>query len=248
MKKNSVGKQLRNYIATLNKINLTCNPYAMSLKGRSDYPDVVSYVSFCAICANAENTNFDKESMDAISVYQRSIYVHSSMVVLQIFVDTYKILNLREKMDIINALDEALLKKMRECKDISDIISVLRNETNISLIAEAARFSDEPVYDKVLQMKALEESDVEFLMGLFPIFEEEYNNYNVEVNEAFMARQIRKWPGQFNGDVEKAYEDAAHFLDQYSILNNSLYERIAEQTNHEVTDDTEAMLRKFIIL
>lgn len=249
MKKNDTyGKILRKFIENQNKVNFAINPYVTALKSRSDYPDVITYLIFEALCNDATIKNFDEEAMDNDSINDRAHYLTANMAILAVFVNAYRILNLREKMDIINALDEALLAEMRAVKDLNDIIRVLKRDANISLIAEAVRFSDLSIYDKVLQMKALEESDVDFLMGIFPLFEDEYNHYNVEVNEAFMARQIKKWPAQFNGDVEKAYEDAARFLDKYShYINKGLYERLVERTNcDEASDDMETMLKKFI--
>lgn len=250
MKKGAVetyGKILRRYVLFQNELNKMSNPTMSKYRGRNDFDEINSFNTLRGLgrisLGQEKLTSFGYSPVDsdlAIAI--------STMVIMELFVDMYKILNLREKLDIINDIDANLLIKMRETKDFEKIVFLLLDEANGPIILQALNFSEISIYDKVLQMKALDSKDVSLLMELFPLFESEYNAYNIEVNEDFMAREIKKWPDIFDGNVEKAYEDAAAFLDQYSVINANLYDRIAEMTNLSNVDGTEAMLRKFMEL
>lgn len=241
------GKVLRNFVLFQNKLNKAANPDAIQYQNLDDYEEIVALKTLRAFSQFASSKGL-LFSFGRVPLDEGTIKVLSTIVVMELFVDVYKVLNLREKLHIINAFDETLLKKMRETKDFDKIVSFLFDESNGLNILYALNFSELSVYDKVLQTKALDDDDIALLTEMFPLFQGEYDAYNVLVDENFMAREITKWPAQFNGDVDKAYADAAAFLDQYSIINASLYEKIADMTEFNHKKDTQAMLRKFMEL
>lgn len=223
------GKIIRTYVILENMYNAKYNEDTFKWRGKSDYLDLLS---FNAVRAHAVHA-------------QESDIVLSTMVVLEVFVEVYKILNLREKLDIIDDIDAHLLEEMRKVEQFEDIVNVLCRKANISLIGDAVEFDNLSAFDKVLQTKALDENDLAILRRIFPLFEGEYEHYNVEVDEDFMIRQIGKWQTGCNDDIEKSYEEAANFLEQYSLINNSLYERIRQDTGCIESSDRKDMLKKF---
>ncbi len=239
------GKILRKFINFQNSMNARVLSCENEWRNSRDYQEVFNFKTINAFLVFA-NKEIDETSIDDYSVTIRQYKVETILALLEVFSGMYRILNLRGKLGIINALDESLLAKMRKCKGIEDIAKILSHESVAPIMLDAVNFSDLSIYDKVLQIKALDEEDLAFLRGIYPLFEGEYEAYNVEVDEAFMIRQMRKWKDIWKNNPEKCYDDAAKFLDQYTILNNSLYKSLVNKTGHATLNDTKGMLKKLI--
>ncbi|MCX4364835.1 MAG: hypothetical protein OSJ70_03585 [Bacilli bacterium] len=240
------GKILRKFINYQNYTNAVVNNCVAEWQSRRDYQEALNFKTVNALSIFACNNDYNEEGLDDRSVDRRGFKLTAMCCTLEMYVDMYRVLNLREKLDIINDLDAHILEELRKCKSIEDIRKIFSHESLSSLMVEALNFSDLSVYDKVLQTKALDEEDIAKLKEMFPLFEGEYDSYNVEVNEAFMIREMQKWKDIWPNDPEKSYEDAANFLDQYSILNNSLYISLSEKTGYAKLGDTKGMLKKLI--
>lgn len=249
------SRVFRNCVIYQNELNAKLNPITSGWNTRSDYQELLTYNTVRAMHVVASKDVADENDMDNISLDCRSHKIMTMMCLLSLFVDMYKILNLREKLDIINDIDAKLLDKMRNASKIDEIYAILLDAANVPLMTQALGFSDLSIYDKILQIKALDDKDLEILKDIFPVFDSlsedkeyqgEYTAYNIEVDEAFMIRQMKKRTGPWKDNPEKCYEDAANFLDQYSILNNSLYKQISETTGYTKLGDTKGMLKKLI--
>lgn len=255
------SRVLRDFIIEQNKVNAKFNPLTAGWNIRSDYQELMTYNTVRAMYKLSTENFVDEKVMDNFSMECRCSEIMPTMCLLSLFVDMYKILNLREKLDIINDIDAILLDKMRNASEnggFDVICDILLDAANMPLMVQALGFSDLSIYDKILQIKALDDKDLEVIRRIFPLFEDlsndeenvkyqgEYDAYNVEVDENFMIRQMKKRSGPWKDNPEKCYEDAANFLDQYSILNNSLYKQISKTTGHTNLDDTKGMLKKLI--
>lgn len=254
----SYSEILRKYINDQIYLNSKTNPTTFGWKVRDDYKELLAYNTIKAMQAVSTTNQISDTAMDSYSETMRLNKLMMTMGLLTVYVDMYKILNLREKLDIINSLDASLLEKMRNAKDFSSIYAILLNPANLALVVQALNFSNLSIYDKVLQIKALDEEDLAFIEKIFEpfgisfgegtdkLYQSEYEAYNVEVDEAFMIRQMKKWKDTWKNNPEKSYEDAANFLDQYTILNNSLYKSLVSKTGHTKLNDTKGMLKKLI--
>ncbi|MDE6141921.1 MAG: hypothetical protein K2G03_04900 [Bacilli bacterium] len=240
------GKIIRNFINFQICVNANYNNCINEWRTRRDYQEVLAYKAIQAFSAAALYDKVNLESMDEVSMEERKNKLMSVWAILEVYVDMYKILNLREKLGVINDIDAHLLEILRECMSVDDVVKTIMHEALAPLMREAINFSGISIYDKVLQTKALDDEDIAKLKSMFPLFEGEYEAYNVVVDEAFMIRQMSKRTGPWKDNVEKCYDDAANFLDQYSILNNSLYLSISEKTGCSELNDTKGMLIKLI--
>lgn len=254
----SYSEILRKYVNDQIKLNAQSNSAIAGWKVRDDYKELLTYNTLKALHAVATSEQISETGLDYFSETMRLNKMLMAMSLLTVFVDMYKILNLREKLDIINELDASLLEKMRNAEELDQIYKIILNASNLPLVTQALDFSNLSIYDKVLQIKALDEDDLAFIRRAFEPFEisfgegedkmyqSEYEAYNVEVDEAFMIRQIQKWKDTWKNNPEKSYEDAAKFLDQYTILNNALYKDLVDKTGYTEANDTKGMLKKLI--
>lgn len=78
-------------------------------------------------------------------------------------------------------------------------------------IESSCNFANAAAYEKIALLSSLDDNDIETLESFNPFFKEEYDHYNVTLDEEFFIRQISKWE---NGkkDLNVALEKTAEFI------------------------------------
>ncbi len=125
-----------------------------------------------------------------------------------------------------------------------DLFELLGNSTALSNIAfsfvdprvhpvyeKAMEFDSLSAYKKVLYTKALSEKDVAKLCSFNPFFIEEYVHFNVDVNETFLLRQMKKWMKSFD-DFDKTLKETTSFIEQYQHIDTTLLKDLEEKYGH----------------
>ncbi|MCH5166664.1 MAG: hypothetical protein J1F35_02105 [Erysipelotrichales bacterium] len=126
--------------------------------------------------------------------------------------DLYLKLNRESALDIISDSDRVFFKQILRAIEKNDFSLLLTNRMTINKFLDATfEFMDASAFLKVEMFKCLDEDDLELLSSFNPFFMDEYNTYNVEINQHFMIRQITKWINRFK-DEERAINEAAKFL------------------------------------
>ena len=131
-----------------------------------------------------------------------------SVLVLDLFLK----LNRENELDIISEKDKKLFNQIVSAMKRNDFNLLITNRMTINAFLDATlEFMDAPAYLKVEMFKALDFEDIELIKNFNPFFSEEYEKYNVDIDQRFMVRQITKW---INGkkDEELAINEAARFL------------------------------------
>lgn len=109
-----------------------------------------------------------------------------------------------EKSKLLNMIVNAIEK--------NDTNLLLGNPKYISQFIEATcNFYEATAYEKIALLSSLDENDMKTLEKFNPFFKDEYDHYNVTLDEDFFIRQISKWLNGKN-DLNVALEKTAEFI------------------------------------
>lgn len=102
-----------------------------------------------------------------------------------------------------------MITKAMESKETNMLLSDIKN---ISKFVQATlEFMDASTYQKIAYLSALDEDDIKILSEFNPFFKEEYDHFNVPLDEDFLIRQISKWLNG-NNNIDTSLEKCAEFI------------------------------------
>lgn len=110
-------------------------------------------------------------------------------------------------------------------------------------------FRDSSAYEKILKIKSLGKNNVNQLVAYNQFFIEDYNKYNVDINEEFFIRQISKWSNAFG--EERALVETYNFLLALKSINDEEFDKaltVLEIPNLDIIEyegDTIEFLKMF---
>lgn len=152
--------------------------------------------------------------------------------------DLYVYLNLINKLQGLEDRELSLFLELKECLEDGTVNSLFINSRSLKYIRKATlSYKEASAFDKVLYVKALDENDINLLSKYNPLFMDEYNHFNVELNNDFLIRQITKWINAFK-DENKAYMAAASFICNLYHINKELVNDYLVELSKGYTDDS----------
>lgn len=159
-----------------------------------------------------------------VGLFQRQIDPYSYPAVLgiitmirnQMFIDSYKSLNLKEKLGTLAHEDKFDLQMFRNNMEPFKRLELSRciyTTMAVDMLNEILNYKNLSVYEKILQVKALSQDDIKILSENSPFFEEDIKKYDVPIKKEFIIDRINRLnASKFKDDNEKTYEETADFI------------------------------------
>lgn len=145
---------------------------------------------------------------DEISFYTLGFQVLERLIQMQEITDYYRYTKCNDLIDGTNNIDF-----FPKTNNDDDILKLFQNNDLFNAMYDALiQYNDSPAYDKILLEKSLDSQDIEILKKLNPLFEDEHNKYNINVDLDFVTKQIRKWQNAFPDNLNESYEVTSSFL------------------------------------
>ncbi len=123
---------------------------------------------------------------------------------------------------------EGLLNRLAKCSKLEDLSFMFMTPEAFPYLEEAMNFKDLSAFEKVLFTKALGKEDMEKLCHFNPFFLEEYQHFNVEVDERFVLRQMKEWMNHTH-HFDKTLQVTTDFLNHYSKIDEELSLKLTEK-------------------
>ncbi len=205
--KRNYSKELRKFIQNLSS---NTKKILINIKNISCLDsDEISYISIINSIKVVESI-FEYSNTD----YKlRITKIKNTFIILQLYTDLYKKLKYKEKFSKLDIEDISLLAEISQLSTYDQIINIFDDKYVINNSFNATlTFNSLPVYEKILQIKSLSEEDCKKLGELNPIFNNEKQNYDININTDFIIRQIGLWQKKFNDNLEKSYDGTVDFI------------------------------------
>lgn len=163
-----------------------------------------------------------------------------AMIRNQMFIDTYKRLNLNEKLGSISKESKSHLETLRSNIDYQKRWEISKNvySSIASIMLESVfNYKKTSVFEKILQVKALETKDVDELSKNSPFFEQEYNKYNIPMTKEFLVdRIVRLNNGIYKENNEKSLDEVVNFIFDLYRVNKQEGEPLVDSILLEKTE------------
>lgn len=220
------SEQIRKFsmqILKFTKLNLE---YKKGIYGLNSENDIDGYLSFFNTIKYSQSDimlNFGQSKNFLSEKDSRLTKVFLTLITIQLYTDLLRKLRYESSIKQIFDSSNEILKEIIEIQDYESILEVFDNpKISVESIKALEQFNDLPAYKKVLEYKSLKSEDIEKLSKLNPLFLEEYQKFNVQVNENFIINQIEKWFKKYPENHDVAYIEASKFLfDLYKINGDS---------------------------
>lgn len=220
------SEQIRKFSMQILKFTKFNLEYKKGIYGLNSENDIDGYLSFFNTIKYSQSDimlNFGQSKNFLSEKDSRLTKVFLTLITIQLYTDLLRKLRYESSIKQLFDSNDEILKEMIEVQDYETILEVFDNpKISVESIKALEQFNDLPAYKKVLEYKSLKSGDIEKLSKLNPLFLEEYQKFNVEVNENFIINQIEKWFKKYPENHDVAYIEASKFLfDLYKINGDS---------------------------
>lgn len=220
------SEQIRKFSMQILKFTKFNLEYKKGIYGLNSENDIDGYLSFFNTIKYSQSDimlNFGQSKNFLSEKDSRLTKVFLTLITIQLYTDLLRKLRYESSIKQIFDSNDGILKEMIEVQDYETILEVFDNpKISVESIKALEQFNDLPAYKKVLEYKSLKSGDIEKLSKLNPLFLEEYQKFNVQVNENFIINQIEKWFKKYPENHDVAYIEASKFLfDLYKINGDS---------------------------
>lgn len=220
------SEQIRKFSMQILKFTKFNLEYKKGIYGLNSENDIDGYLSFFNTIKYSQSDimlNFGQSKNFLSEKDSRLTKVFLTLITIQLYTDLLRKLRYESSIKQIFDSNDEILKEMIEVQDYETILEIFDNpKISVESIKALEQFNDLPAYKKVLEYKSLKSGDIEKLSKLNPLFLEEYQKFNVEVNENFIINQIEKWFKKYPENHDVAYIEASKFLfDLYKINGDS---------------------------
>lgn len=238
-KENDQNKEIRdslinlnNYVSKLFEGN-TPNEYQRDYA--LNYFYVVTFSGKAQIIAEKTYSFIPDEDLRKkyVNIYATKIILYSSIIVCDLYIK----LNHDYILDKLTKENEKLFSMIIKAMEKNDVTMLLSDIKNIKAFVDASiNFSEASAYEKIALLGALDEEDIKALSKFNPFFKEEFDHYNIALDEEFFIRQITKWK---NGkkDLNVALEKTAEFIIDMSYANpdkiDNIFKSLLNYTDEE---------------
>lgn len=192
-----------------------------------------------------------------LNISEQDIYASiaiSTMFQYQMFIDYYKKLNLEEKIEKISTLETQELEILRNSTTPETIVECakkLDSDMPYNMLQTMFQFSSLSVFEKILQIKALSDIDVDKLTSISPFFIIEKNKYDISISLSFIKDRINKLNnGALKDDTDRTYNETINFIFDLNKIRKEetislLDEIIVESSDTEIkqTKDEEESIQ-----
>ncbi len=158
----------------------------------------------------------------------------------QFYIDYYKRLNLKQKLGIISS-DES--NEFRILKNNSDSLLKLNlsrdafNKLAHNMLNTTLTYDKTSVFDKILEIKALEKEDIEVLGSNMLFFDEDFQKYNLDITKEFLVDRINRLNnGRYKEDNEKSFHEVTDFIFKLYKVNEDEGEKLFDDLFVEYPD------------
>lgn len=186
--------------------------YLSTVYGYVNKYEFLSKNAFLKIACSA-----DEKLIDLLQIKEfAELYAILTMVKYQLYIDYYKKLNLKESLGVISEKEADHLEKLRNNSSFEKVIELTKdNESEIpyKMVDAFFDFSKTSIYEKVLQIKALNDDDIKTLTNINPFFLIEKNKYDIDISLSFIKDRINKLNGGiFKENQDRTYDETVNFI------------------------------------
>lgn len=143
-----------------------------------------------------------------IKLYPTKIALYSVLVISDLYIK----LNHDFVTGRLNKDGERIFRMITKAMQTRDTNLLLGDIKNVMKFVQASLdFVDASAYQKIAYLSALDEDDIKALIEFNPFFKEEYDHYNVPLDDKFLVRQITKWINGKN-NIDTSLEKCAEFI------------------------------------
>lgn len=171
-----------------------------------------------------------------------------TMIQYQLYIDYYKKLNLDKKLKRnFQELSEITFEKLNNSntpKEIVGFVSLLDTHIPYCMLDTMLEYDKTSVYEKILQVKALDSEQVQKLVSINPFFETEVNKYDIDISLSFIKDRINRLnTGTFSDNKDRVYNETADFIYNLSKIRKKeaaclLDEIIMESENIKLSSNS----------
>ena len=170
-----------------------------------------------------------RQLSNIFNIPEESIIKTGTIIVMinyQLYIDYYKKLNLDNKLKRdYQELSEITFEKLNNSntpEEITNLIALLDTHIPYCMLNTMLKYDKTSVYEKILQVKALDSEQVKKLVSINPFFETEVDKYDIDISLAFIKDRINRLnAGTFSDNKDRVYNETVDFIYNLSKIRKN---------------------------